>query len=1123
MKIFTTLKYFLVFFLLFSLTIENTAGQSSTLKKHFQDLTSEEAKPWTFWYWMYGAVSKEGITADLEAMKEIGLGGTYLMPIRNPEQDKSPSYSPTYDQLTPEWWELVRFSMEEADRLGLKLGMHICDGFALAGGPWITPENSMQKVVWSDTIVSGGKIRKLRLPLPEIKENYYKEIKLYAIPIKEAFNSEIQKPKVTTNAETASPSFLADKSVSETFRSTSPCWIQYEFEKPFLCRSLEIESNNNYQAQRLTIFASDDGENFKKIKQLTPPRQGWQNVDEDFTFSIPETRARFFRFYWDPAGSEPGAEDLDGAKWSPTLRIRNITLSSEPKIENFEGKNGSIWRLSKRLSAEDIPIQNTVKIKEVIEINPAHLRDGVLNTALPRGKWKIIRLGHTSTGHTNATGGGGRGLEVNKFSRDAINIQLENWFGQAFVKTDPVLAKRVLKFMHVDSWECGSQNWSENFLSEFQKRRGYDLTPYLLVYTGIPIESAEKTESILFDIRQTIAELVVDVFYETLADFAKKHDCEFSAECVSPTMMSDGMMHYKKVDRPMGEFWLQSPTHDKFNDMLDAISGAHIYEKNLIQAEGFTQLRTMWNENPRMIKPLLDRNFALGINKIFHHVYVHNPHTDKAPGMTLDGIGLYFQRDQTWWSHGKTWTEYIQRCQTLLQAGKPVVDIAVFSGEDTPRRALLPERLVNSLPGIFGSERVISEQKRLANEGQTLRVMPVGVTHSANITDAGEWINAMNGYAYDTFNLDALLHLADTENGKLVLPGGMSYSILILPKPHPLSPENKYMSAEVAQKIRKIQQAGVTVLLGDKPFQVPGHTSNRNADNELLNMTNEIWSVSDKYKLPYHNADFSEFNLERDVDFYGEKEIAWNHRRDGNTDIYFISNQKEKLREVDISFRINGKKPELWNPVNGEISEIENWEMENNRTKIKLKLHENQSVFIVFNKIANHGKAANSVKTEKIPLEILHWDVTFLDNPTINRTVSGLFDWSKSSDNRIKYYSGTAVYEADFTMENRMNGDNKIQLDLGKAEVMAKVFVNDMYCGTAWTYPFSVDITKALKTGNNKLKISVVNTWANKMKGVHDGHIKDESIWTNAPYRLDNQPLQHSGLLGPLHILISEN
>ncbi len=231
--------------------------------------------------------------------------------------------------------------------------------------------------------------------------------------------------------------------------------------------------------------------------------------------------------------------------------------------------------------------------------------------------------------------------------------------------------------------------------------------PYLPLLAGIPMDDAETSERVLLDVRTTIAELVKDVFYQVLADSAKEYDCRFSAECVSPTMVSDGLLHYQMVDLPMGEFWLNSPTHDKLNDMLDAVCGAHIYGKNIIQAEGFTEVRGTWNETPAMLKTLLDRNYALGINKLVFHVYVHNPYMDKKPGMTLDGIGLFFQRDNTWFKNGgKGLVDYITRCQTLLQYGVPVTDIAVFTGEEIPRRAILPDRLVPSLPGIYGEDRV---------------------------------------------------------------------------------------------------------------------------------------------------------------------------------------------------------------------------------------------------------------------------------------------------------------------------------------------------------------------------------------------------------------------------------
>lgn len=1039
-----------------------------------------EAKPWTFWYWMYGAVSKEGIKADLEAMKEIGLGGAYLMTIKGTTE--GPGYKDAVAQLTPEWWEMVRYSMEQADRLNLKLGMHISDGFALAGGPWITPKESMQKVVWSDTIVQGGKTGTFKLTQPESYNGYYEDIAVYALPVKEvpAFLpfSQKERPVVTSNnQEDAGPFSTPDKE----FKSTIPCWIQYQYLKPFTLRSIEVApSGNNYQAQRLCVSASDDGVNFRLVKQLISARQGWQNTDQNFTYAVPPTTAHYFRLSWDPQGSEPGSEDLDAAKWKPTLKIKQLILSSTPRINQWEGKAGLVWRVANNTTSAEIADSDCPKKSEVKNLT-SFMKDGVLMVKLPKGNWRILRMGHTSTGHTNATGGAGKGLECNKFDELSVQKQFDNWFGAAFAKTDPALAHRVLKFMHIDSWECGSQNWGDNFPTEFKTRRGYDLLPYLPLLAGYPIESALTSEKVLRDVRTTISELVSDVFFRVMEKNAKAYGCETSAECVAPTFVSDGILHYKEIDRPMGEFWLRSPTHDKPNDMLDAISGAHIYGKNIIQSESLTQLRINWDEHPAMLKPILDRNFALGINKVFFHVFVHNPYIDRAPGITLDGIGHYFQRDQTWWYQGKAWIEYVQRCQAILQYGHPVTDIAVFTGEEIPRRAILPDRLVPSLPGIFGPERVESEAIRLKNEGQPLRIMPAGVTHSANMADPEKWINPLHGYAYDSFNRDALLRLAVAKEGKIVLPGGAAYKVLVLPLPHPMNPDNTSYSAAVQAKIDELKLAGVIIP-----------------------------------DLPYKQADFSAYGLERDV--IVPEEIAWTHRRGSEADIYFISNQENKERLIELSLRIQGKLPELWNPVTGTISTPAEWKSETGRTILKVNLAPYESTFVVFSKPTNETQSSEKqTTTVSTPFKTKgKWVITF---PAINKTITrdSLFDWSKEQDNGIKYYSGTATYHSTFLW--RANSQHKqVYLQLGKVAIMATVKINGIDCGTSWTAPYQVEISNALKSGINTVDIDVVNTWANAIKGSDKGIPPFPGIWTNAKYRMSEDVLLEAGLIGPISI-----
>lgn len=487
------IKYLLVLIVLLSITFVGCGTrQNMPTEEQSVRYTADDARPWTFWYWMYGAVTPEGITADLEAMKQVGLGGAYLMPIKGVGQ--GPEYEGQAQQLTPEFWEMVDHSMKEAKRLGLRLGMHICDGFALAGGPWITPQESMQKIVWSDTIIRGGNIERLPLPQLEGYEGYSEDIATYAIPLGKQPADVVMRPVISLatlpGTEVKDKKKAVNMDEKGVIRSSYPCRIDYTYEQPVTVSNVEIVlSGNNYQAHRLKVLVSDDGRNYRFLKQLKPARHGWQNTDCHSTHGLPPTTAKYFRFEWTPEGSEPGCEDLDAAKWKPNLKIKEIRLHTAPRIHQWEGKAGFVWRVAGASTSQEIPDEACVQLNEVRRLT---LTDGSLTTKLPEGEWRILRMGHTSTGHVNATAGGGKGLECDKFSVAAVRKQFDNWFAQVFEKTTPEVAREVLKYMHVDSWECGSQNWSATFAAEFKSRRGYDLMPYLPLLAGIPMESAEK-------------------------------------------------------------------------------------------------------------------------------------------------------------------------------------------------------------------------------------------------------------------------------------------------------------------------------------------------------------------------------------------------------------------------------------------------------------------------------------------------------------------------------------------------------------------------------------------------------------------------------------------------------
>lgn len=1029
-------------------------------------LAQDTTKPWTFWYWMYGAVSRAGIHADLKGMKEVGLGGCYLMPIRG-SVDR-PEFQGKADQHSANFWDMVDYSFQQADSLGLEMGIHICDGFALAGSPVIIPAESMQKVVWTDTVVTGN-VLGCNLRQPESYQGYYEDIACIAFPV----DHDIRRYSIAKNSPQCSGGITTGD--DDGFRASTQGTILCDLGCVDTLRSLEIiPSGNNIQSQRLVVETSVDGQHFRMVSQLEPCRQGWQSTGPHFTYAIMPTQTRYLRFSWTPEGTEPGSEELDAAKWKPTLKLKDIIVSTEPKINQWEGKSGMSWRVSETTSEEEMSRTDCVPMDRVIYLTLKNDRVVACseNQSETSGKWRIFRFGHTSNGQMNATAGKGKGLEVDKFNSEAVDKLFNDWYG-AFLHRPH---SNVVKYLHIDSWECGTQNWGKDFAKKFERRRGYDLIPYLPLYAGIPMTSVGRSEKVLYDIRQTVNDLVNECFFKHLEGKAHAAGRLVTQESIAPTFVADGMEHYKYADSPMGEYWLNSPTHDKPNDMLDAISGAHVYGKNIVRAEGFTEVRGTWNETPAMIKPLLDRNFALGMNQLVFHVNAHNPWMDRSPGMTLDGIGLFFQRDNIWYPEAKGLVNYVIRSQKMLQQGWPVVDIAVFTGEEMPSRSLTPDKLTRIIPSVLGAESVEKDSIRLKNIGQPMEESPVGVIHSSGIFSMDEWINALHGYQYDSMNRDALLNATTLKDGKLFTKGGNSYRVLIVPGRSKMNPEGDSLSSTVRQRLEECRRVGVLVI--DKP---------------------------------YIGADFLPYGISPDAIL--PENVAYTHRATNSSDIYFISNQMNMRRTIEASFRVNGREVILYDASTDSWKDADKVIVNNGRTQLSLALPSFGSVFVVFTNGKKHVKALPEPMREEVVNSL--WNVEFLRNG-VKEQMSKLSSWTESKSDKVKYYSGTARYQNNVKLGNI--GKGKVVLSLGSVRDVAHVYVNGIDCGIAWTAPYEVDITKATRKGINRIEINVVNTWVNALKGADEGKSPYEGIWTNAKYRMKEGGLLPAGLLGPVTI-----
>jgi len=786
------------------------------------------------------------------------------------------------------------------------------------------------------------------------------------------------------------------------------------------------------------------------------------------------------------------------------LKVRGIELSGVSRLPNFEGKSGAVWRKSSRATAELIPDALCVPLARITNLT-AHCQGGKLAWDAPPGRWTLLRIGYTPTGHRNETGGGGRGLECDKFNPAAARAQFDGWFGQAIRQVGPELAGRVLKVFHVDSWEAGSQNWSPRFGQEFLRRRGYDPTPYLPTFAGIPVGSADISERFLFDVRQTIADLTTDNFFGTMARLAHENGCAFSAESVAPTMMGDGMRHFGVVDVPMGEFWLRSPTHDKPNDIQDAVSGAHIYGKSIVQAEAFTELRLQWDEAPGMLKALGDQHFCLGVNRLVYHVFMHNPWLNRRPGLTLGSVGTFLQRDQTWWGMAGAWIDYTRRCQALLQQGRPVADVAYFTGEELPSRAVLPERRAPALP---------------------------------------------SGYSADSINRDALLRLAKVKDGRIVLPGGASYAVLVLP-------DGDRMTPEVAVKIKELVRAGATVY-GRPPQRSPSLENYPACDAVVRGVADELWGKSDRmtgrggadgrgrvaWNVPLESLlaqaqitpdllaraargfdDAGSDSAEAKPADGGSEGIVWTHRSLSGAELYFISNQRREPQAIEISLRAGQGQPELWDPVTGGVAVAAAFQEVEGRIALPLRLASHGSVFVVLRKAdrppVSSGVGGNWIDPQPAMTLAGAWQVAF--DPEMSGfgrplTFLDLASWTAREEPGIRYYSGAAVYTKVFDWDKPVL-ETRVWLDLGGVADMASVTLNGKDCGVAWTPPFRVEITGKLRRGANTLEVRVSNTWANRLLGDRGLPPAQRQTWTNAPERPENASLLPAGLLGPVKIL----
>jgi hypothetical protein len=581
-------------------------------------------------------------------------------------------------------------------------------------------------------------------------------------------------------------------------------------------------------------------------------------------------------------------------------------LDAGAKIANLDAKDGRNGKAV--LSSPNVgnSTAGAIQKRKIVDLTSKLTADGKLNWRVPAGEWVILRVGYTPTGVKNHPAPvEGTGLECDKFSKAALDAHW-NGFMQKILDDIGPLAGRTLDSSLIDSYEVGGQNWTQNFREEFQKRRGYDPLKFLPTFTGQVVDNPEVSERFLWDVRRTIADLFAENYYGHFAELCRQHGLMNAVEPYTGPFES--LQCGAPADVVMGEFWSGSQGHPS---VKLAASIAHIYGKTFVGAESFTASpqNGRWQNYPYSLKTLGDLMFCQGLNRYTFHRYAMQPWTNRWPGMTMGQWGFHFERTETWWDEGKSWIDYITRCQFLLQQGRAVADAAYFTGESAP----VEMRVGNPPPPA--------------------------------------------GYDYDAVDADVLLHGATVKNGRLTLASGANYAVLILP------PDDINMTPQMLQCIRKLVRAGATVV-GPRPQHSPSLADYPKCDAQVKKIAGELWGKCDGTTVTENTfgkgrivwgqslADvFAAQNLKPDFEYQGATaatHLAYAHRVAGATDIYFVSNQQRQFDSVECVFRVGGKLPELWHPDTGVIEPAPVWSEHEGRTTVRLDFEPAGSVFVIF-------------------------------------------------------------------------------------------------------------------------------------------------------------------------------
>jgi (4-O-methyl)-D-glucuronate---lignin esterase len=1109
------------------LGVATAQNAASSLRSGFEN-PPESAKPRVWWHWMNGNITKEGIKLDLDWMHSVGLGGVDAIDASLATPQVVP-HRVVY--MTPEWKSDFLYATQLVDQFGMKMSINSSPGWSETGGPWVEPSEGMKKYVWSKTVVEGGKPFDGQLAHPPEVTGAFQDIGIrdvlgsapgakpapqyYADSVVVAYREpetdvslESLHPTITASGGSPDIAMLTDGDLTKSTGIPIPApgekaWIQYAFPQAVTIRSVTLVTSSpsrivamiyGIAAPEKALEASDDGQTWREVAKLPT------GESPETTVSFPAVTAKYFRvtFLRVPPPPPPAwAKGLDPKSFglhvgaAPTqYEIAELVLHPGARVNHFEEKAAFVPTPDLyEFATPPVGPNDVVNKSDVIDLTSKMRPDGTLDWTPPPGRWVVLRFGYDLLGITNhpatveATG-----LEVDKLNGQDVRKYMENYldsYKEAVGASN--IGEHGIRNVTNDSWEAGSQNWTDNMISDFKRLRGYNPVLWMPVLTGEIVGSSAESDRFLWDFRETIGDLIADehygVIHQVLNQWHLDQYCESDES--GRAFVADGMEVKKFAEYPMAAMWTQTPgvnniQYDYNADDRESASVAHIYGQNIAAAESMTAAAAPWAWSPATLKPTADQEFLNGINRFFIHESAHQPLVNAKPGLTLGPFGQWFNRNETWADEAGPWVSYLARNSYMLQQGHFGADVIYYYGEDSNLTAIYNQKSPD-LPA---------------------------------------------GYGFDYVNADALIHVLKVDaNGRITTPGGTSYRIL------GLATYSRHMSLPVLRAIHQLVMDGATVA-GPKPTDDP---SLADSQSEFHTLANELFgdgtgvhhvgkgtvyagdTVAEALKAMQVQPDFTYTSQSG-----AEANLKFVHRKLADGDLYFVDNRSDDPATVEATFRVSGRAPWFWYSDTGK-TEPASYSIADGRTTVPLKLGPWGTVFVVFRKPTERTSWTAPAHTEtQLATVEGPWKVHFPPNwgapPSI--TLDKLASWSTNGDDGVKYFSGTATYTKTLDVPSSWLRHNAhIWLDLGTVKNLAEVTVNGKPLGIVWHTPYRVDVTSALHAGANEVTIKVTNAWVNRLIGDQQPDATKKYTFTDVkPYRADS-PLLPSGLLGPVTVI----